>query len=144
MSMEIRVFFAGSLPPPMAVTNAMHQMGLNFTISDPEGGFDTGGFMPMTYGDGKTTSATGTEVYLGSAKETIADLGIEGIDPEREHDISFRWGSDFMEGACAFALSAAIAKLADGVIWDDTSGEIVSIEYAIQTCHEMMAAGKYR
>ena len=142
MSMEIHVFFSGLPPLPLAVTKAMEQLGLDFAISDPDSGFELGGFMPMTNGSGMGAIETGTEVYLGSAKEMIDALGIEGIDPKLEHEISFRWGSDFMEGACAIALSAAIAKLTNGVIWEDSSGEVLSIENAVEICHEMTAAGK--
>ena len=138
MSMEMRVFFEGPLPPPTTVTKTMQQLGLNFLITDPVGGFDRNGFMPMSYGDGEVKRKTGTEVYLSSAKTTITELG---IDPMLDQEIAFRWGSDFIEGACAAALSAAIAKLTNGVIWDGSVAEIISLESTINACHDMVRAG---
>jgi hypothetical protein len=83
----------------------------NFAITDIDA---EGGFMPMSHGNGPDAHETGVEVYVGSpgsARKRIEDLGIEGIDPKLNNDISFRWSSDLMEGACAMALAAAIATL---------------------------------
>jgi hypothetical protein len=141
MSMEVTVFFAGPLPTPVAVTQSMRQLGLNFAITDHQSGFDSGGgFMPMSYGEGDDACETGVEVHMGSARETIDDLGIEGIDPKLNNEIWFRWGGDAMQGACAEALAAAIAMLTGGVIWDDSEGVIMSVEAAVEYCHELSAA----
>lgn len=143
MSMEMYVFFAGPLPTPAAVTQSMQQLGLNFAITDHQRQFDADdGFVPMSYANGQDVIETGVEVYAGSAKETIDDLGIEGIDPKLENEISFRWGSDFMEGACAEALAAAIATLTGGVIWEDSDNIFISVETAVKYCREMIAAAK--
>jgi hypothetical protein len=139
--MEMRVFFASPLPAATAVNDVMRQLGLRLAVKDTAAGFSLAGFTPMTFGDGAGAKETGTESYLGAAKETIDELGIQGVNPGLEHEISFRWGSDFMEGACAFALSASIASLTNGVIWDDTTAEIISIEQAVETCREFVAAG---
>jgi hypothetical protein len=141
MSMEVTVFFAGPLPTPAAVTKAMQQLGLDFAITDHQSGFDSGGgFMPMSYGAGEDVQETGVEVRMGSARETIDDLGLEGIDPNLDNEIWFRWGGDAMQGACAEALAAAIASLTGGVIWDDSEGVIISVEAAVEYCHELSAA----
>src|SRR5260370_9430743 len=141
MSMEMRVFFAGPMPTPVAVTPSMQRLGLNFAITDRQCEFEAyGGFMPMSYGDGADAHETGVEVYVGSARETIDDLGIEGIDPKLNNEISFRWGGDLMEGACAAALAAAIATLTGGVMWDDSEGVIISVETALEYCHELSTA----
>jgi hypothetical protein len=141
MSMEMRVFFAGPLPTLAAVTQSMQQLGLNFAITDQELGPDNSGYMPMSYGNGHDARETGVEVHVGSAVESIADLGIEGIDPKLNNEISFRWGGDAMEGACAEALAAAIATLTGGVILEDQEGIIISVETAIGYCHELSTAG---
>jgi hypothetical protein len=119
----------------------MRQLGLRFAVKDTATGFSLAGFTPMIFGDGAGAKETGTETYQGAAKETIDQMDIQGIDAELEHEISFRWGSDFMEGACAFALSAGIARLTNGVIWEDSAGEIISIEQAVETCREFVAVG---
>lgn len=143
MSMEMRVFFAGSMPTPVAVTQSMQRLGLNFAITDRQCEFDAhSGFMPMSYGEGADALETGVEVYVGSARETIDDLGIEGIDPKLNNEISFRWSSDLMEGACAQALAAAIATLTGGVIWDDSEAEIISVETAVKYLREFLSATK--
>jgi hypothetical protein len=141
MSMEMTVFFAGALPTPVAVTQSVQQLGLDFAIADHHSGFDSGGgFMPMSYGRGEDAYETGVEVYVGCARETIDELGIEGIDPKLNNEIWFRWGGDVMEGACAMALAAAIATLTGGVIWEDSEGVIISVETAVKYCHELLSA----
>jgi hypothetical protein len=141
MSNEMRVFFAGPMPTPVAVTQSMQQLGLNFAITGHQGEFDAdGGFLPMSYGKGEDAHETGVEVYVGSTRETIDDLGIEGIDPNLNNEISFRWGGDALEGACADALAAAIATLTGGLIWDDSGGVIISVETAVKDCRELSAA----
>jgi len=95
--------------------------------------------MPMSYGKGADALDVGVEVYVGSARDTVDGLGIEGVDPKLNNEISFRW-SDEMEGACADALAAAIATLTHGVIWEDYGGTIISVETAVKYCHEMIAA----
>jgi hypothetical protein len=141
MSMEMRVFFAGSLPTSVAVTQSMRQLGLNFTVTGRQSKFDAdGGFIPLSYGNGEGVHETGVEVYLGSTRETVGELGIEGIDPNLNNEISFRWAGDALEGASAEALAAAIATLTGGVIWDDSEGVIISVEAAVKYCHELCAA----
>jgi hypothetical protein len=143
MSMEMRVFFAGPLPTPAAVTQTMQRLGLNFGITDQQSGFDSAaGFMPMSYSKGDEAYETGVEVYVGSARETIDEFGIEGVDPKLNNEISFRWSSNAMEGACAEALAAAIATLTGGVIYDDSEGIIISIETSIKYCHELLAVAE--
>ena len=118
--MEMSVFFAGPIPTTAAVTQTMQQLGLNFAITDHQNGFDAArGFMPMSYGKGADALDVGVEVYMGSARDRVDALGIEGVDPKFNNEISFRWSSRLMGGACAEALAAAIATLTHGVIWED-------------------------
>jgi hypothetical protein len=141
MSMEMSVFFAGPIPTMAAVTQTMQQLGLNFAITDPEDGFDSAcGFMPMSYGKGADALDVGVEVYVGSARDRVDALGIEGIDPKFSNEISFRWSADLMAGACAEALAAAIATLTHGVIWEDYGDTIISVEAAVKYCHGFLSA----
>ena len=135
MSMLTYVFFAGPLPTPVAVTQSMQRLGLNFAISDPQ----QGEFTPMTYHEGADTFETGVAIFEGSTAQTIDDLGIEGIDPKLKNMISFCWSTDLREGACAQALAAAIATLTGGVIWVDSAREIISVESAVGACHGLIA-----
>ena len=141
MSMEMSVFFAGPIPTTAAVTQTMQQLGLNFAITDCQSGFDAArGFMPMSYGKGADALDVGVEVYKGSARDRVDALGIEGVDPKFNNEISFRWSSRLMGGACAEALAAAIATLTHGVIWEDYGGTIISVETAVKYCHEFLSA----
>jgi hypothetical protein len=141
MSMEISVFFAGPIPTTAMVTQTMQQLGLNFAITDAQDGFDAaGGFMPMSYGKGADALEVGVEVYVGSARDRVDELGIEGVDPKFSNEISFRWSADAMEGACAEALAAAIATLTRGIIWEDFGGTIISVETAVKSCQEYLSA----
>jgi len=136
MSMLTHVFFAGSMPTPIAVTETMQRLGLNFAISDDQEGLDAyDGMMPMTFRVGADTHGAGVEVYVGSARETIDEFDIEGIDPKLDKEIVFCF-SESTGAACALALAAAIATLTGGIIFDESEEDIVSIETAVEECRE--------
>lgn len=84
---------------------------------------------------GDDADETGVEVHVGDAREAIADLGIEGIDPGLDREVTLRWGGDLMECACANALAAAIAKVKGGTIWDDSAGASIAVEGAVANIH---------
>jgi len=139
MSIHMCVFFSGPLPSQLAVQHAMHDFGLPFEITDLTRGLDSyGAFMPMTSGE---EEETGTEVYVDPARERIKELsksGVAGIDPAFDRAISFRFGGDFMECSCAYALSAAIAKLTGGAIYDDSEGAVIPIDTALHRARKCM------
>lgn len=142
MSMEMRVFFAGELPTPAVLNAAMQALGLEVSVGDEEIPLDRyRGFMPMAYGAGEDADESGSEVYVGVASEAIADLGITGVDPALDREVSFRWGGDLMECACANAVAAAIARITGGTIYDDEAGAPISIDAAVtnvRSCISMM------
>lgn len=139
MSTEIRVFFPQSLPSRKAVQQSMHDLGFALDIADLEDEFDgCDGFLPMIAREGGEDEETGTEVYVAAARESIETYGIEDLDPALDREISFRWSSDALEGACAFALAAAIAKLTGGAIYDDTAGTVISIDAALQAARDSL------
>lgn len=140
MSMEIRVFFAGPLPPPAALAAAMAGFDLRFRLAEPETPLDdASGFVPMTYSAGEDAEETGCEVYLGPAAETISEFAITGIDPALNREIALRWGGDALEGASACALAAAVTHLTGGTIYDDAAGAITTIDAARRAANELIA-----
>jgi hypothetical protein len=141
MSIEAFVFFSGPLPSAQAVNEAMRQLKLDFAIQDTNYDFGTSGFVPMTYRVGDDETPTGTEVLQGLAKELVDILATKGIDLNFDHYISFRWGSDFLEGACSLALAAAVATLTGGMIWEDAGGDVLSIEDVVSGCLAMAPLG---
>lgn len=140
MSMEMRVFFAGDLPKPGDVEAELRALGLGFSMRDVETPIDGyGGFVPMLVGEGDDAEETGVEVHVGAAQESIAELGIEGVDPSLDREVAFRWGGDLMECACANALAVAIARVKGGTIWDDSAGASISVEGAVANIHACIA-----
>lgn len=143
MSMEIRAFFKGPVPAPAEVGRALAAQGLGFALTEPTVALDEArGFLPMTFGAGEDAEETGCEVYVGPAAETIAELGIAGVDPALDREISMRWGGDALEGACACALVAALARLTGGVIFDDAAGAIVTVDTARGYAAELLALAR--
>jgi hypothetical protein len=140
MSMEIRTFFSGALPAPTDVGRALARQGFGFAFAEPTVALDEArGFVPMMLGAGDDAEETGCEVYVGPAAETIAELGIAGVDPALDREVSMRWGGDALEGASACALVAALAELTGGVIFDDAAGAIVTVDTARRTAAELIA-----
>ena len=45
--------------------------------------------MPMSYGKGADALDVGVEVYMGSARDRVDALGIEGGDPKFKNEIFF-------------------------------------------------------
>lgn len=140
MSMEMRVYFAGQPPSCEAIERTMAEIGLPFKISEHVTIENHAGFLPMTCGEGDDAQETGTEVYFDAAASTIEEFGLTGVDPAFQTEVSFRWGGDMMHCASAAALAAAIAKLTNGIVYEDSEGVLLSVDEAIALAQTNLAA----
>jgi hypothetical protein len=140
MSMSRRVLFAGSAPAVKDVQQALHDLGFDHLIDDqsaPLSSYD--GFMPMKYASGAVSKQTGVEIFVGDAREFVEKLGLSEVDPRFDCDVSFRWGGDLHEALAAFALSAAIATVTGGSVFDDESGAFETVEETIAQAQDLLS-----
>ena len=140
MSMEMRVYFAGSPPSCEAVENAMAAIDLPFKITEHVDLAKHSGYLPMKYGTGDDAHDTGTEVYFDAKASTIEEFELKGVDPSFTTEISFSFGRDMMECVAAEALAAAIAKLTGGIVYEDTEGVLKTVDEAIALAHANLPA----
>jgi hypothetical protein len=131
MSAEMRVYFAGPPPACAAIEAAMAELDLPFKITEHVDLAKQSGYLPMTHGTGDDEQDTGTEVYFDSTAATIAEFELKGVDQSFTSELSFRWGGDLLECACAEALAAAVAHLTGGIVYEDTEGAFKTLPEAI-------------
>jgi hypothetical protein len=127
MSMETHVFFRGKLPSKAALSRAMKELGFPYAIKPATGSLEQqNGFMPMLL----RREETGVEfdVFGHDAVEEFADAG---VDPSYERVANFRWGGDFQEAVAGMCGAAALAKLVDGVVFDEAENRLLSVDDAI-------------
>ncbi len=144
MSMETHVFFRGTLPSKAALSRAMKELGFPYSIKPATGSLEEqNGFMPMLL----RREETGVEfdVFGRDAVEEFAD---EGVDPSYQRVANFRWGGDFQEAVAGMCGAAALAKLVNGVVFDEAENRLLSVEDAIavarQNLKELPAPPKQR
>src|SRR5882762_9852192 len=128
MSMEMHVFFQGKLPSKAALTRALKQLGFPYTIKPASGSLEKqSGYMPMMLGD----EETGVEFDVVDDVGAIAEYADLGVDPSFNRIASFRWGASHEEGVAATCCAAALAKLLNGVVFDEAEGTLISADEAI-------------
>jgi hypothetical protein len=128
MSTETHVFFRGKLPSKAALTRAMKELGFPFSISPATGSLEKqSGFMPMRL----RREETGVEFDVFSERVAVQEFVPKGVDPSFERRASFRWGGDAEEAAAGLCGAAALAKLIDGVVFDEGEDKLLSANDAI-------------
>jgi hypothetical protein len=128
MSTETHVFFRGKVPTKAVLSRAMKELGFPFSIKPADGSLgQQSGFMPMLRG----RQETGVEFYFSSDSRAIAEFSAEGVDKSFKHLAIFRWSGDFEEAVAGMCGAAALAKLMNGVVFDEAEGKLFSVEGAI-------------
>ena len=117
--METYVFFRGKPPGKAALARAIRELGFPFTITDPKGRSNSNGFMPMKL----RREETGVELDLFD-RSAIAEFAAHGVDQSYERTASFRWGGSSEEAAAGLCGAAALAKLTNGVVFDEAEGRL--------------------
>jgi hypothetical protein len=92
------------------------------------------GYLPARYhGD-----RSGFEFFFGTAKDVF------GSEPQevgsRSHAIDFVTHSDMQELMCGMIAGAVLAKVADGLVFDEDSGTFVDGDKALQTAKKAEAS----
>lgn len=133
--MEMRVFFRGKPPAKAALARAMRQLGFPLTIPGVKGSLvGQSGYLPMKLrGD-----ETGVEFDIFDDRTAIAEFAARGVDPSYERVANFRWGGDMQECIAALCGAAALAKLTDGVVFDEAEGKVLSVPEAIAAARQIL------
>jgi hypothetical protein len=127
MSMETHVFFRGNLPTKAALSRAMKELGFPFSIKPATGSLEQqSGFMPMIM----RREETGVEFDVWNGHDAVAEFAEVGVDPSFERVANFRWGGDYQEAVAGMCAAAALAKLVNGVVFDEAEDRLLSIDDA--------------
>jgi hypothetical protein len=86
---------------------------------------------------------TGFEVYMGPIDNFVEDYpdlasSLQGRDTEAV----FIWHSDFAQAGAAMLVSAALAKVTQGLIYEAQDGEFYPIERAVQAAQELLEVAR--
>ena len=128
MSMETHVFFRGKLPTKAALSRTMKELGFPFSISPSTGSLEQqSGFMPMK----RRGEETGVEFDVYSDHAAVEEFADVGVDAAFERRASLRWGGDFQEAVAGMSAAAALAKLMNGVVFDEAEDKLLSADDAI-------------
>jgi hypothetical protein len=128
MSMETHVFFRGKLPSKAVLSRAMKELGLPFSITPATGSLEgQSGFMPIKLAG----EETGVEFSVYGDHAAVEEFADVGVDAGFERRASLRWGGDFQEAVAGMSVAAALAKLTNGVVFDEAEGRLLSPDDAI-------------
>jgi hypothetical protein len=133
MSMETHVFFRGKLPSKAALSRAMKELGFPFSITPATGSLEAQkGFMPMKL----RGEETGVEFDVFGDRVAVEEFADVGVDASFERRASLRWGGDFAEAVAGMCVAAALAKLVDGVVFDEAEDRLLSVDDAIAVARQ--------
>jgi hypothetical protein len=122
------VFFRGKLPTRAALSRAMKELGFPFSITPAAGSLEQqSGFMPMK----RRGEETGVEFDVYSDHAAVEEFADVGVDAGFERRASLRWDGDFQEAVAGMSAAAALAKLMNGVVFDEAEDRLLSIDAAI-------------
>lgn len=129
MSTETHVFFRGKLPSKAALMRAMKELGFPFALKPATGSLERqSGFMPMTL----RREETGVEFDAYDDHTAVEEFAAEGVDASFERRASFRWGGNFQEAVAGMCAAAALAKLMNGIVFDEAENRLLSVDEAIE------------
>ena len=106
----------------------MNALGFPFSIKPASGSLEQqSGFMPMTL----RREETGVEFDVFNDRSAAAEFAARGVDPSYERVANFRWSGDFEEAVAGMCAAAALAKLVNGVVFDEFEDKLLSVDEAI-------------
>src|SRR5438876_878009 len=133
MAMEMHVFFRGRLPNKRELSRAMADLGFPLTIA--AGSLEKQrGFMPMRL----RREETGVEFDVFNDRTAVEQLGGKAVDPSFERSANFRWGGDEDEMLAGVCAAAALAKLTNGIVFEEQEGRLLSVDEAIALARDAL------
>jgi hypothetical protein len=143
MSMTMEVVFRGELPNRKTLLRTMGELGFALTIAANVGSLEKqNGFMPMWLrreDTGVEFDVTDDRVENAEIREELAEmeeLAGQKIDPTLNRIATFRWSSDERHMLAAMCAAAALAKLVNGLVFEDAEGRLLSVDEAIALARE--------
>lgn len=132
MSIEIHVFFRGKLPDTAALTKCLNELGFGLSFPAPHYSLEgKSGFRPMRFGRDETSVQFFIDDGRNVVESALSAEQIAEVDPNFDRCASFRWGSAEDEMVCGLCCAAALAKLTNGVVYEEQDGVLWSVETAI-------------
>jgi hypothetical protein len=126
--METHVFFRGAAPSKASLARALRELGFPLNIAGAKGSLEQHrGFLPMRL----RGEATGVEFDIVDDAAAIAEFSAPGVDARFERRASFRWSSDDKQAVAGLCGAAALAKLTQGVVFDEAEDKLLTIDEAI-------------
>jgi hypothetical protein len=138
MSIVMSVIFRGKLPDRKSLSRTMVELGFPFTIAASVGSLERhSGYMPMWL----RREETGVEFDVETDRERAEIAEMEGlagkkVDPTSDRVANFRWGGDEREMLAGMCGAAALAKLVNGVVFDDQESRLLSADEAIASARQ--------
>lgn len=121
-----------------AIAEPARRLGLQLAMLDDFSLNAASGFQPGELAGVKT----GAEISLYEPDDPeLAECFGDTLDP-LARIVAFYWSSDYMEGAFALAVAAALVAGHGGVCFDPQEGEIVPVEQIVKAVHGMMACAR--
>jgi hypothetical protein len=137
MAMEIHVFFRGKLPSKAALGKTMKELDFPLSLKPATGPLEgQSGYMPMRL----RREETGVEFDVFEGRSAIDEFELDGVDPSFDRVGNFRWGGAEDEMLAAMCGAAALAKLTNGIVFDEASDRLLSPDQAIEMAKEHLAS----
>jgi len=128
MALEIHVFFRGRLPSKAALSRTLKALEFPLAIRPSGGPLERHkGLLPMRL----RGEETGVEFDMFEGREVVEELGGKKITRAFDRSANLRWGGDENAMTAAFCFAAALAKAANGVVFDAEAGRTLSLDKAI-------------
>ena len=127
------------VPSPSQWQQAIDDAGYDLQVDDGLVPFSHSGFLPCVLLGAKT----GVETYYNRVRDAFPDSGVVNeVAGGRDFVISFRWGGDFREAACAMVLSFALASSFDAIVSYEGEVPYASLDGLRKDTDEMLALAK--
>jgi hypothetical protein len=137
MSMEVHVFFRGKLPSIAAFGRMMKELGFPLSVRPATGSLEGHkGYLPMRI----RRNETGAEFDVFEGRAAIDEFDLKDIDESLDRVGNFRWGGDEDEMLAALCGMAALAKLTNGIAFDDAGGRLLSPDEAVEMAKQELNA----
>ena len=132
MSVDTLLFVREQLPTVNEWQAALDSAGINIKL-DPEvdelPAFT--GYLPAVFDD----QPSGFEFYFDTAENAFGDR--PDATGDRTHVVTFATHSDIRELVCALYAAATLAKITDGLLFDEDSGNFVDSDRILAMANDI-------
>jgi hypothetical protein len=92
------------------------------------------GFMPIWF----RRDEIGVEFDVFEGRAAVEELAGKEIDPRFDRSGNFRWSSDDDEMLAGHCAAAALARLVDGVVFDEQDARLLSADEAVELARQVL------